>query len=348
MMKRKDNKEIKDDFEESAKILKRALPMMVQNRIPASPEHYSVWYSYVAKDNLDLVREMDDTVANVGGCSEIKSEILYKKYIASEGEKKLELMKREIETLISDISSNLDDTTRGTDVFQLKLQKSFGKLSNVESGEMSLEETMAVLREVVKSSKEIAKNIDVFSLQLKKADSEINRLKQKIADIQKDANTDGLTNLLNSRAFDLELSHLIMIERPFSVIMGDIDRFKSLNDNYGHLMGDMALKAVASIFLNSNRDGSSSYRYGGEEFVMLLPDTKMVVARQIAESMRRKVEKLSIVSKETGTKINNVTSSFGVAEYQKGDDESELIERADKLLYEAKRLGRNRVMPLSM
>ena len=139
-----------------------------------------------------------------------------------------------------------------------------------------------------------------------------------------------------------------MIERPFSVIMGDIDRFKSLNDNYGHLMGDMALKAVASIFLNSNRDGSSSYRYGGEEFVMLLPDTKMVVARQIAESMRRKVEKLSIVSKETGTKINNVTSSFGVAEYQKGDDESELIERADKLLYEAKRLGRNRVMPLSM
>ena len=129
MMKRKDNKEIKDDFEESAKILKRALPMMVQNRIPASPEHYSVWYSYVAKDNLDLVREMDDTVANVGGCSEIKSEILYKKYIASEGEKKLELMKREIETLISDISSNLDDTTRGTDVFQLKLQKSFGKLS---------------------------------------------------------------------------------------------------------------------------------------------------------------------------------------------------------------------------
>ena len=340
MMKRKDNKEIKDDFEESAKILKRALPMMVQNRIPASPEHYSVWYSYVAKDNLDLVREMDDTVANVGGCSEIKSEILYKKYIASEGEKKLELMKREIETLISDISSNLDDTTRGTDVFQLKLQKSFGKLSNVESGEMSLEETMAVLREVVKSSKEIAKNIDVFSLQLKKADSEINRLKQKIADIQKDANTDGLTNLLNRRAFDLELAHLIMIERPFSVIMGDIDR--------GHLMGDMALKAVASIFLNSNRDGSSSYRYGGEEFVMLLPDTKKVVARQIAESMRRKVEKLSILSKETGTKINNVTSSFGVAEYQKGDDESELIERVDKLLYEAKRLGRNRVMPLSM
>jgi diguanylate cyclase len=257
-------------------------------------------------------------------------------------------MKREIETLISDISSNLDDTTRGTDVFQLKLQKSFGKLSNVESGEMSLEETMAVLREVVKSSKEIAKNIDVFSLQLKKADSEINRLKQKIADIQKDANTDGLTNLLNRRAFDLELAHLIMIERPFSVIMGDIDRFKSLNDNYGHLMGDMALKAVAGIFLNSNRDGSSSYRYGGEEFVMLLPDTKMVVARQIAESMRRKVEKLSILSKETGTKINNVTSSFGVAEYQKGDDESELIERVDKLLYEAKRLGRNRVMPLSM
>ena len=125
----------------------------------------------------------------------------------------------------------------------------------------------------------------------------------KIADIQKDANTDGLTNLLNRRAFDLELAHLIMIERPFSVIMGDIDRFKSLNDNYGHLMGDMALKAVAGIFLNSNRDGSSSYRYGGEEFVMLLPDTKMVVARQIAESMRRKVEKLSILSKETGTGV---------------------------------------------
>ena len=340
--------EKKDDFEQATKILKRVLPMMVQNHIPARPDHYSVWYSYVAKNNFDLVREMDDVVASVGSCSELKSEILYKKYIASEGEKKLDFLKKEIETLVSEISSNIDDTTRGTDVFQVKLNKSFSKLASIENGEMSIEETLGVIRDVVKNSKEIAKTVDVFSLQLKKADNEINKLKQQIADIQRDAKTDGLTNLFNRRAFDLEIAHLIMLEHPFSIVMGDIDRFKLLNDNYGHVMGDTALKSVAGVFQNSCREGATSYRYGGEEIVMLLPDTKLAVARQIAESMRRKIEKLSIVSKDSGKKINNISASFGVAEYQKDDNEISLIKRVDKLLYEAKRLGRNRVMPMSM
>lgn len=338
----------KDDFEQSAKVLKKVLPLMVKNHIPARPDHYSVWYSYVSRDNADLVKELDDTVSTVGSCSEIKSEILYKKYIASEGERELDNLKKAIETLVTDISSNIDDTTRGTDVFQVKLKNSFGKLSAVESGEISLEETLSLIREVVKNSKEIAKNVDVFSLQLKKADSEINKLKQQIAEIQKAANTDVLTNLFNRRSFDLELSHFVMLEHSFSVIMGDIDRFKNINDTFGHQMGDVALKAVANIFNISCRDGATAYRYGGEEFIMILPDTPLVVARQIAESMRRKVEKLSIISKETGVKINNISSSFGVAEYQKGESETDIVGRADKLLYEAKRLGRNRVMPLSM
>lgn len=340
--------EKKENFEQAAGILKKTIPLMVKNHIPARPDHYSVWYSFVAKNNLDLLRELDETLSTVGSCSEVKSETLYKKYIASESERKLDALKKAIEVMVAEFSSNIDDTVRGTDVFQMKLQNSFGKLSGVETGEITIEETLSLLREVVKNSKEIAKTVDVFSLQLRKADTEISKLKMQLNEIQKDASTDGLTNLMNRRSFDLEIAHLVMMEHPFSLIIGDIDHFKSLNDTYGHLTGDVALKAVAGVFNTSCREGFSAYRFGGEEFTMLLPDTTLPIARQIADSMRRRVEKISVMSKTTGIKINNISASFGVAEFIKGESEKELIDRADKFLYEAKRLGRNRVMPMTL
>lgn len=130
------------------------------------------------------------------------------------------------------------------------------------------------------------------------------------------------------------------------LILADIDHFKSFNDTYGHLFGDTVIKGIARRLHLSCRDGIQAYRFGGEEFALIVPNKTLRIARQFGESLRRAVEKLSIKDRRTSEQVGNITISMGVAEFQPGESAESLIERADKLLYEAKELGRNRVMPI--
>lgn len=130
------------------------------------------------------------------------------------------------------------------------------------------------------------------------------------------------------------------------LVLADIDHFKNFNDQWGHLLGDQVLKAVGRKLNDSMRNGASAYRFGGEEFAILIPKSKLRIARHFAESIRKVIEKLTLKDKRTGEKINNVTISLGVVEFQQGDSLHNFITRADEFLYEAKRLGRNRVLPI--
>ena len=122
--------------------------------------------------------------------------------------------------------------------------------------------------------------------------------------------------------------------------------FKAFNDDYGHQLGDQVLKAIAKRIADSCQEGEQVFRYGGEEFVLILPNKKFTVARQNAESIRRAIERLSIRDKRSGKVIDNITVSIGVSENKPRDTSHDILTRADLQLYEAKRLGRNRVMPL--
>ena len=153
---------------------------------------------------------------------------------------------------------------------------------------------------------------------------------------------------MNRRAFDGELQHLLRQGSPFCLIILDIDRFKSINDEYGHVFGDQVLKAVARRLRDACRYGEKAYRIGGEEMALLLPSRPLNLARQFAEALRRAVEKVSVLEKRSGRRMNQVTASFGVAEYATGDQYESLMARTDEQLYRAKSLGRNRVMPMNL
>lgn len=337
----------KNNFDIATAILKKTLPLLVKNHIPASPKHYSLWYKYASRENMDLCREMNDVLA-LGLCTETKSSELYLKHVAQSSEKELENLKVELEKMMCEMSSSFNDACNGTGIFKEKINSSFLKLNKAVSGELSIEETMGAMREMVKSSQNVMRSIDVFSKQLVKAQKEISDLKDQLTIVKQEACIDGLTELLNRRSFDLDIASFVNTDTPFSIIMGDIDHFKRLNDDYGHQVGDLALKSVAKIFITSCRENATAYRYGGEEIVMLLPGTPIRTARQIAETMRRKIEKLNIVVKDSGIKVNNITSSFGVHATDGGISAEKVIKEVDGLLYEAKHLGRNRVMPMFM
>ncbi len=162
--------------------------------------------------------------------------------------------------------------------------------------------------------------------------------------------TDELTHLFNRREFMVRLEQELLRSRrsnkPFSVIMADIDNFKDINDSYGHTTGDMVLTELAQIFMNITRDIDVVARYGGEEFIFLLPGAPDDIAFQVAERIRKSVEQLQLHI--SNKKPFHTSISMGISCFPKcAHDENSLIENADKALYVAKNSGRNQTVIFS-
>lgn len=157
--------------------------------------------------------------------------------------------------------------------------------------------------------------------------------------------TDGLTGLPNRRRFmevlSAEIPRARRHRRDLALVMMDIDHFKSVNDSLGHLAGDHVLRELANVVSLQVRQGEVFARYGGEEFVLLLPETNGEQARQTAERVRAKVESCTF---QFADRRIPVTVSMGIGAFQGDMDEQALIEAADRNLYKAKELGRNRVV----
>lgn len=155
------------------------------------------------------------------------------------------------------------------------------------------------------------------------------------------SDTDVLTNAYNRRYFIRKLEEEIQRSKRyksiFSIIMLDIDHFKKINDMYGHNLGDEVLKNLSNIIMNRIRKVDVFARWGGEEFVVLLPDTTVEDAAHLAEELRCRLSNMKI------SNIENVTASFGVTEYKEGDISDSIMSRVDNIMYEAKSAGRNRV-----
>jgi diguanylate cyclase len=157
--------------------------------------------------------------------------------------------------------------------------------------------------------------------------------------------TDELTGLPNRRAFvqrlDQELSRSQRTGQPLAMVLLDIDNFKSINDRYGHYVGDMILRCYAQSMVREFRQHDLLARYGGEEFVLLLPETLIGNARNAMEKLGRRIRCEPLDA--GGIRIDLPTFSAGIACLRSGESATTLIDRADQSLYLAKRLGRNRI-----
>ena len=161
---------------------------------------------------------------------------------------------------------------------------------------------------------------------------------------------DGLTDLANRRFFDKYLADQIAIarrhQRPLALVMYDVDSFKAFNDRYGHPAGDECLKRIAGVLRSScRRPADMAARYGGEEFAMILPDTELIGAARVGEAARSAVEGLRIPHQNSPAAAY-ASVSGGIALLRHDDDMTvqQLTAAADRALYEAKQLGRNRIV----
>lgn len=156
---------------------------------------------------------------------------------------------------------------------------------------------------------------------------------------------DPLTELPNRRLMTDRLNVEVQMAprrfAPFSVILLDIDHFKTINDSFGHAVGDQALSAVAHILTANLRDYDMAARWGGEEFLLLLPETKARDARDIAQRIRTAIEACAVPDAPAALRL---TASFGVTQHELASDCNSTVARADIALYQAKNGGRNRVV----
>lgn len=173
--------------------------------------------------------------------------------------------------------------------------------------------------------------------------TDITQIKQKSNLLEYQANHDQLTGLYNRQKFHdvmtKEMRRSKRYSNPLSIILFDIDDFKLINDNFGHDVGDEVLKKIANVSSVNLRETDTLVRWGGEEFIVLLPETDVETAYGVAQKL---LETFSLVEFDGLSK--NVTASFGVSTLREDDDETSLVHRADEALYYAKRNGKNQVI----
>ena len=193
-------------------------------------------------------------------------------------------------------------------------------------------------------SEALVSQMDKLQEQLRATEDEATRLKDDLAEQRVRAQTDPLTGLPNRYSYNERLTQEYNRWRRYrhslTLVVGDIDHFKQVNDEHGHAFGDIVLNKIAHFLGNGIRESDFVARYGGEEFVILLPETAIVDATRAINKLRSSISKLEFINED---KPVPVTMSFGISEFENDDTTKAVFERADKALYRAKEKGRNLV-----
>ena len=209
-------------------------------------------------------------------------------------------------------------------------------------------QVLEAIRSLVEENERMQSEVNDLKGALDVAHSQVKKLRVELDGTKEETLLDDLTRLRNRRWFDANLSKEIETARtkglPLSLAFLDIDHFKRINDTFGHSSGDVILTSLGQVLRENVKGRDTPVRYGGEEFVLVLPRTKLAGAKTLTEQIRKDFEKRYWVHKLTGRPIGVVTASFGVAQLRDNETAEMLIERADANLYAAKQSGRNRIV----
>ncbi len=332
----------KDDFTKASENLRLVLPFLSKHKIPASPLNYQIGYEYVSGANQALQDEIDQLSEQEQTLTEETLFELYKKYIAQD-EKALDTVRQDLQNIISGIQGHYDDSNNELAAYLNSLNGFAGVLDQDAEPQALAQEVQKVMDETRSTEQSQRK----FETEMSHMMEEMETLRKQLEQAREESLTDALTGLANRKAFDEKLAQVMEAysenASPFCIVIADIDHFKKFNDTYGHLVGDKVLKYVGKTIKSCVKGKDMAARFGGEEFVLVLPETDLNGARIVAEQVRMAVSNKSLTDKSNNEEYGKITISLGVGEFKQNEEPSELLKRADEALYQAKENGRNRV-----
>lgn len=335
-----------DDFLSSTQTLRKTIPLMIKHKVPTTPVNYALWYSYTTNQMPLLNQALDQSLAQYGHCPPSLSDSLYRTHLSQGPDSEQGQISHSLQAIMDELCHTMDGSKNETQAFHQSLSKTYQRLSQKVAQGVNVHEANGLVQELLDESKSMHQSSALLNQQLESAHQEIENLKKALKDSLKHANEDPLTGLLNRRAFQQDLNSCIQHRTPFSLVLLDIDNFKTFNDDFGHLMGDKVLCSVARHLQAWCEWGMQTYRYGGEEFVVILPGATLQQSWQKAEKLRQVISGIAVQDKQSGKTVSSITVSMGIAEQTGKENGLAVLARADKYLLQAKSLGRNRVLPL--
>jgi diguanylate cyclase len=256
---------------------------------------------------------------------------------------KVDAVSAEISAELGEIVHNIDDALHSTGNFGLSLEA----LMPFLGGALSPRDLKMVVEALADATKHVAEHSRALERRITASKAVIQDLHQELEAVRAESLTDEMTGLANRRRFGQVLKMEVFEARetgdPLCLALVDVDNFKRLNDSFGHQAGDRALRVVAQMFQHSIKAGAHACRYGGEEFVLVLPRTELAAAVDLANTIRGAVKARELVKQSRGQSLGHVTLSIGVAAYRPGEPVDDFVHRADAYLYAAKERGRDRV-----
>ena len=334
-----------DEHERTMAFAEVALGQIRSLRQTAVPRNYEIWYIYATGYNAPLNKIINETLARNGNLTEADLEQIYETYLSHiKATDRIDKVGARVIGEIDDVMSLLTDALGMSANYDASLNGASEKLSAAKTPD----QVKGVVESLLRSTREMRETNKALEERLMLSKNEISNLQQSLEAIRAESLTDPLTGLGNRKYFDRMIETAVQdalaTGEPLSLLMFDIDHFKSFNDSYGHLTGDQVLRLVGMSLKQTIKGQDITARYGGEEFAVVLPSTALRQALTVADHIRRAVMAKELKKKSTGEILGRVTISVGVSMLKPGDDPDALIERADAWLYAAKRNGRNRVI----
>jgi diguanylate cyclase len=334
-----------DEHERTMAFAEGALGQIRSLRQTAVPRNYEIWYVYATGYNSPLNKIINETLARNGKLSEADLELIYETYLSqTKTTDRIDKVGARVIGEIDDVMTLITEALGMSASYDDSLSGATKKLAFAKNNAQVKE----IVDTLVKSTREMRDTNKALEERLALSKTEISNLQHSLDAIRAESLTDPLTGLGNRKYFDRSIDSAVQSAlasgEPLSLLMFDIDHFKSFNDSYGHLTGDQVLRLVGMSLKQTIKGQDITARYGGEEFAVVLPNTALRQALTVADHIRRTVMSKELKKKSTGEILGRVTISVGVSILKPGDDTDSLIERADACLYAAKRNGRNRVI----
>jgi diguanylate cyclase len=311
-------------------------------RLPADPPGYELFYQYARNSNPNLNRAINETIDAEGRLPLDQFDKIYEEFfaparvramLASSGTR----VSGEIQNAIGLLDELVISTSQGRD----DCTEASAQLEASDDRDA----VKAIANTIIRSLRDVEVRYKALEQRFSDSKRELELAQQALAEISIESGRDSLTGLPNRRWFEDALERAAARARadslPLSLLVIDIDNFKTFNDQFGHLVGDSVLRLVASTLLQSMGGQHSAVRFGGEEFAIILPNTPVNDALVIAEDLRSRIGQRRLKIRSTGKSLGAVTVSIGAASYRAGERPWGLVERADAAMYVAKRAGRN-------
>ncbi len=329
--------------QQSSELLRLIIPLLSQHQAACNPMTYALWYEYVAGLNPSLKQAMDKMIDEAKTLTDMGAEKLYRRHILGREDEAQDKYESGFKRLVDDVSEAATTAKEKASDYVSALDRHGSNLEKIEGSGAAA----SVMHSLLNDTLQMRESAGMLKNELNASLKEVVELRKELERTQEQALMDSLTGLKNRRGVGEVVEDLQSDGKSgmtgCSLMMIDIDHFKRINDSHGHFLGDKVIRTVAQLLVAAVKGQDTVSRWGGEEFLILLPETPLEGAKALAEIIRTTIERGRIRRMDNGEYIGAVTVSVGVACYCPGESFEDFVQRADQVLYAAKKAGRNRV-----